>query len=117
MKQLDQEIQKIIDEEKKNPKRINEYQRIYDTASVFHLAASRCAEDRSLPNGKITSPAVATTVNLAFACELYLKSIITADGGNEKGHDLSKLFKSIDESKRQSIRNHYKTKTGRDIRL
>lgn len=45
-------------------------------------------------------------VNRAFACELFLKSLLS-DGSNEvQGHSWSKLFYSLPAEKQEAIKNH-----------
>lgn len=67
-------------------------QRIKNTAFSFLLAADRCFEERSLPNGQLQMPLVPAVVCAAFGIELCLKAIITIEKGKATGHELRKLF-------------------------
>lgn len=65
---------------------------IKNTAFSFLLAADRCFEQRSLPNGQFQMPLVPAVVCTAFGIELCLKAIITIENGKATGHELLKLF-------------------------
>lgn len=49
-------------------------------------------------------------VNGAFACELFMKSIMIKDFGEDKycrGHNLQQLYNSLPDDRRKSIEGHY----------
>ncbi|MGR9000394.1 MAG: hypothetical protein ACU88J_15300 [Gammaproteobacteria bacterium] len=68
---------------------------IINTANSFLVAADRSLEQRPVEPGHLQILFVPAIVSIAFAIELYFKSIITLENGNAKGHDLSILFESL----------------------
>lgn len=85
----------------------------FDAALSFHDGAKRCAEPR--PTGvenQIQSPTAPMICCYAFACELYLKSILKH--GKDRGHDLSILFNRLDLKEKNLIALEYEKLTGRD---
>lgn len=62
----------------------------------FHLAALRALEGRAEKGGTVEWLAVPAVVNLAFACELYLKSLLMLETGtSHREHRLSVLFAKL----------------------
>jgi hypothetical protein len=59
---------------------------------------------KSLRKSPYEGPAVAPfVVNACFAIEIYLKTILEAQGKKHKTHDLSKLHRALDTGTRQTI--------------
>ena len=79
---------------------------IKSTAYSFNKAYDRCFENRQLPDGSLEILAVPMVVNLAFSAELYLKYLIAKTGKSKTGHELDKLFNSLDST----IQNEIMTK-------
>lgn len=50
----------------------------------------------------------AYTANLAFACEVYLKQLQLLTIGIEKGHELKRLYQSLNDDTKALIRGKYK---------
>lgn len=69
---------------------------------AFHRAALTLIPDDWLDceDGYWFVPA---TVNMAFACELYLKSLLSTGTENIRGHKLHELFERLPEKKKQDI--------------
>lgn len=70
---------------------------ILDIANDFYEAYKRCAEGKNLHMDELGRhvaeiPAVPTIVNGIFACELYLKSMLSINERRRCGHDLKSLF-------------------------
>lgn len=84
---------------------------IFDVGVSFHEAAKRCAEPRKGPNGEVFTPTSPMITCLAFASELYMKSLL--DGSKARGHDLSKLFDRLEPTDREGIAQQYQNLTGR----
>ncbi len=72
----------------------------------------RSATPKKNPDGTIQTPTSPTIANLAFACELYIKSLLKSAGETVSGHELEKLFSKLPDAKRDGIRIHYKEITG-----
>lgn len=79
-------------------------QRIANTAHSFLFAANRAAEPRPLPSGASEILMVPHAACLAFSAELYLKALITLEGGRASGHGLVDLFDSLSTASRDVIR-------------
>ena len=74
---------------------------ILDLAKQFHKAYKSCIKPKPIGNGKIEDEFIPAYVNLAFACELYLKALLKLKGKEKKGHLLIRLFidlQAIDKS-------------------
>lgn len=83
-----------------NPHAIN------GTAYQFLTVATRCFnEEREISPGITEVLIVPGIVCGAFAIELYLKSIITSEGGSIKGHDLAELLSSVSVDSQKAIRS------------
>lgn len=79
----------------------------FDTANSFFEGALRCATPVENPSerGKITCPASPTIACIAFAAELYLKSLVIAATGKSKDvHRLDKLYNSLSANLQKQIR-------------
>lgn len=79
---------------------------IFGQGEKFHRAANIIIPENWLDDenddGYWFIPSI---VNMAFACELYLKALL-ADGDNEmRGHNLYELFKNLPEKIRLKITN------------
>ena len=81
-------------------------QEIINSANSFLTGADRCFEQRPLGTNQFQMPIQPAIVCTAFAIELYLKAIITIEGGSAKGHDLSALFVRLSPTSQLAIRDH-----------
>ena len=75
---------------------------ILDLASQFYKAYLRCSEYKPIGNGKVEDVFIPAYVNLAFACELYLKALLKLKGEKSINHSLLKIFNYL-EKQDQSI--------------
>lgn len=80
----------LIDKSRNNPKGILEL------ANQFHKAYESCIEFKPIENGKIDHEFVPAYVNLAFACELYLKALLKLKGKESKEHILINIFNHLE---------------------
>ena len=70
----------------------------------FHsLAQKAVPEDVFDDDGRLFVPYV---VNLAFACELYLKSLVSDGISQVRGHRWDDLFSKVSEKNQEAIHNH-----------
>lgn len=69
---------------------------ILNLANQFHKAYESCIEFKQIGNGKIEHEFIPAYVNLAFACELYLKALLKTRGKEVKGHLLIDLFTKME---------------------
>ena len=70
------------------------------TGECFHRVASDMVPDSATNDDGFWF--VPSVVNMAFACELYLKALIS-DGEKVRGHEWSALFKQLPPEDQQSI--------------
>ncbi|MGW8956958.1 hypothetical protein [Paenibacillus sp. NPDC055715] len=84
---------------------------VVDATATAYFLSYKCLMNKHLEECEYNSdyfsayfvPAITTA---AFSCELALKSICQSlNGKAPKGHDLYKLFKTLDESTRKDIMN------------
>ena len=91
---------------------------IFQEGVNFHSAALRCAAPVANGEGSIvlTSPYI---ICYAFACELYLKSMLVDNGVALpiKEHRLDKLCDKLSQSFRESLQLDYAKSTGRPPNL
>lgn len=77
-------------------------------AVQFHESAQRNFEQRSGPDGRYAFPFTAGVVGLAFASELYLKTLLViAHGKAPQGHRLNVLFAKLPEPVRVLVKARY----------
>jgi len=81
-------------------------------ANGFRKVAIRCNEQRPHGDGTIEWLPIQGTVNAAFACELYLKALLKAEGFSDKnlkkvGHKLKDLFSEVPSEVKNKIVNDY----------
>jgi hypothetical protein len=87
------------------PGTLSEDQEVYLTARAFMVACSILVAKFS--HDEKTMPIVPMITNLAFATELFLKSLIMKDGGpvpmGREGHDISRLYRLLTSDQKDSI--------------
>ena len=71
--------------------------------SFQSLAQKAVPEDVFDDDGRLFVPYV---VNLAFACELYLKSLVSDGISQVRGHRWDDLFSKVSEKNQEAIHNH-----------
>lgn len=77
-------------------------------AVQFHESAQRNFEQRVGPDGRYAFPFTAGVVGLAFASELYLKTLLVITQGKAPyGHRLNVLFAKLPESVRELVKIRY----------
>lgn len=77
-------------------------------AVQFHESAQRNFEQRTGPNGRYAFPFTAGVVGLAFASELYLKTLLLiAYGKAPQGHRLNVLFAKLPDAVRALVKMRY----------
>jgi hypothetical protein len=86
-------------------------QQKFDTANGFFLAARRCAVHEDAGEGQTNSPTSPMICCLAFACELYLKSMLDKP---MKGHSLLRLFDKLSLEDKESVSEKFDILTGRN---
>lgn len=69
--------------------------KVLQIADSFYLAAERCGEYRPIAPNSWQMLSVPKTTNRAFACELYLKSILFSMKNFISGHNLYNLWESL----------------------
>lgn len=70
-----------------------------DNVAILELvknAYESCIKFKPIGNGKIKHEFIPAYVNLAFACELYLKALLQSRGKETKGHLLIRLFTDLE---------------------
>lgn len=78
--------------------------RCYIQARSFFFAAKRCRRiEICEESGLSQSLPIPEYVNIAFACELYLKALLYSDSEIIKGHSLSDLFSRLDVAHRHRV--------------
>ena len=81
---------------------------MFREAVGFHESAQRNFEQRVGPDGRFAFPFTAGVVGLAFASELYLKTLhVLAGGKSPHGHRLNVLFAKLPTEIRDTIRSRY----------
>jgi hypothetical protein len=83
---------------------------IFANALNFHEGAQRCFENRQQGDGRSSFPIMPGIVGLAFACELYMKSLFVMETGKPKAtgtHRLNVLFAALSEETRAAIAERY----------
>jgi len=88
---------------------------ILDLANQFYKAYQRCDDYKPIGNSKVENIFIPAYVNLAFACELYLKALLKLKGGKNRDHSLLKIFNCLekqDQSITDTIINLTNTMTG-----
>ncbi len=74
--------------------------KILNTAREFYKVGIQLYKDISIEvNGKNWVKLIPTIVNLSFAAELYLKSMLNG----ERGHDLNHLFNGLSKEEKETI--------------
>ena len=76
---------------------------IFENARGYHSAALRCNEKRANKDGSVEWLPIHATAIAAFACELYLKAILSSKGIHAKGHGLLELFELLPKQTREII--------------
>lgn len=76
----------------------------YIQARSFFLAAKRCGGEELCPeSGTHQILPIPECVNIAFSCELYLKSLLYKDNKRIEGHGLAYLFSELDVTLRNRV--------------
>lgn len=73
-----------------------------NSSKAFYIAYSRCSEQRPVPGG-IEAPIVPAVVNGVFSVELGIKTLILLAGEKPSGHNLSKLFGTLDQATQAAL--------------
>jgi len=74
-----------------------------NVAKAFLLAAKRCNEPPVKQVGWSQPLLIPIVTNLAFACELFLKTLLQKSGSPKGGHNLLDLFNSLPEEIQNEI--------------
>ena len=69
--------------------------KIHQHANAFYLASERNLEERPNGDGTVQVLSIPGIVNCAFACELYLKSLLMVHGYQSRGHSIESLFRKL----------------------
>ncbi len=80
---------------------------IFNHANSFHHAGRLCSTPVQVADG-IQLAAFPAIVCCAFACELYLKALLTASSKNIRGHHLAELLKQFSEDEIFTICSIYR---------
>lgn len=79
---------------------------VFDVGECFHGASLKMIPDNWLDSesddGRWLIPSI---VNMAFSCELYLKSLLSDGNSEARGHDLYELFSRLPECLKSSVLN------------
>ncbi len=82
----------------------------FQAAQSFHTVGMRCLH----PEPGLSIEPFPMIVNIAFACELYLKVGLIASGLNAAGHDLDILFRRLPQSDQEQIETIYDAEAKQD---
>ena len=78
----------------------------FSLGESFHRVARDAIPDNWLDNDNDDGHwCVPSIVNMAFACELYLKSLISHGNNSAWGHNLVRLFDGLDKSIQDRVLN------------
>ena len=80
-------------------------------ADTFFCAAERCNENRHITNEKFEWLPVPAIVNMAFACELYMKSILILNTETSKEHNLNELYHTLPPKIKEKIQQKFNSDT------
>lgn len=81
----------------------------YIQARSFFYAAKRCGRiEICEESGLNQNFPIPEYVNIAFSCELYLKTLLYRDHEFIKGHELSELFSRLDAAKIHKVSENLK---------
>ena len=75
-----------------------------NSSRSFHLAFQRALEQRQTGPGQVEVLMVPAVVCAAFAIELGVKAIALAKGAQPRGHELDKLFGTLDAAEQNGIK-------------
>lgn len=83
-------------------------EQMFREAVGFHESAQRNFEQRVGPDGRYSFPFTAGVVGLAFASELYLKTLhVLAGGKAPHGHKLNVLFSNLPRETKRLVKLRY----------
>src|SRR4051794_18850939 len=83
-------------------------ERLFTQGRAFHEGGLRCLELRPLPNGFHQTAGASGVVCLAFAAELYLKTLqVLAEGKTARGHKLLPLFEALPQATQADVQRRY----------
>lgn len=75
----------------------NKSKRCYIQARSFLFAAERCGRiEECVESGMPQALIIPEYVNIAFSCELYLKTLLYKESESIQNHNLSELFMQLD---------------------
>lgn len=86
-----------------------------DTAEQFMDIAKKLGEDINTTVNNLS----AFSVNAAFACELFFKSILiynSTENKAAKGHDLNTLFEELPQSIKTKMTNEYQSELNKNLK-
>ena len=90
--------------------RISESSMLPLRSTQADFAASKIEKNADGTTQSVTLPAI---VDLAFACELFIKSELTSAGNKIQGHLLDKLYPHLTPVHRGMVEEEYESLTGR----
>lgn len=84
------------------------HEQIFIQAREFHDSALRCFECRAGPDARSSFPVGPAVVSLAFASELYLKTLhVLENGKSRQGHRLNVLLAGLSPGMQADVRARY----------
>lgn len=87
------------------PEKLKKNRKSYIQARAFYFAAKRCGrEEECEESGLPQNLNMPEYVNIAFACELYLKTLIYQNEEIIREHNFLELFKELNKIDRQRVK-------------
>ena len=75
-----------------------------EQANSFYVCAKMCGNKMKKLEGRIDIYATPMIVNLSFACEVYIKTLLDyLENGSKKSHKLNELLEALPDEKKSRI--------------
>ena len=80
------------------------FQLMLEQANSFYVCAKMCGNKMKKLEGRIDIYATPMIVNLSFACEVYIKTLLDyLENGSKKSHKLNELLEALPDEKKSRI--------------
>ena len=89
------------------------FQLMLEQANSFYVCAKMCGNKMKKLEGRIDIYATPMIVNLSFACEVYIKTLLDyLENGSKKSHKLNELLDALPDEKKSRILKEVEEKHG-----
>ena len=89
------------------------FQLMLEQANSFYVCAKMCGNKMKKLEGSIDIYATPMIVNLSFACEVYIKTLLDyLENGSKKSHKLNELLEALPDEKKSRILKEVEEKHG-----